>query len=173
MNKVIITILAMSMCMVARGQFFPETAAEADSIYQINIKKSRINGVYIPKNLDEALNELKVLSDDAALKKFKLASEDEVARGLHFGLGRWIRYNWNLETGSRLGHLLKEDYKIYGAEDQSDALIRLLHRDLNGKPADIAGLAEMYEKKWNAVKQEQIKNGEVLDVLKEEQVSPE
>jgi hypothetical protein len=173
MNKIILIICALGMCYISQAQFFPQTAAEADSIYQINIKKSRINKVYIPKSLAEALNELKALSDDAALTKFKLGSEDEVARGLHFGLGRWIRYNWNLEDGSRLGHLMREKYKIYSAEDQSDALIRLLHRDLNNKPQDLPGLAEMYEKKWNTVKQEQVENGEVLDVIKEEKLDAE
>lgn len=150
------------------AQFFPTNEAEADSIYQINIRKTRINGVYIPKTLEEALAELQALSDQPALTKIAVGDEEDVARGLHFGLGRWIRYNWNLEQGSRIGHLLRTKYSIYHPEDQSDALIRILHRELNNKDWDLKALQEGYEKKWNTERLKRVEQGEHLGTLRTE-----
>jgi len=61
--------------------------------YERNIKKSRINGVYIPKNIAEAHNELKALSQPESLSKFKSAEKFFVVDRLHYGLGRWMIVN--------------------------------------------------------------------------------
>lgn len=113
----------------------PTTEQEADQKYKRNITKSRINGVYIPKDHLEALKELKAMSPQSSLAKFKNQDEKTVARKLHFGLGRWIRYNWNFYDGSRLSHYIKS-MGVSHPDDMSEFLIRLLHRDLNAAPLD-------------------------------------
>ena len=113
----------------------PTTPEEAEAKYAKNIKKSRINGVYIPKDHIEAVKELKEMSPEASLAKFRTHSEDMVVKKLHFGLGRWIRYNWNFYEGSRLGEHLKT-MGISHPDDMSTFLMMLLHRDLNGNPAN-------------------------------------
>jgi len=118
----------------------PTTPEEAEAKYAKNIKKSRINGVYIPKDHIEALQELKEMSPAESLAKFRTQSEDMVVKKLHFGLGRWIRYNWNFYEGSRLAEHLKT-MGVSHPDDMSTFLMKLLHRDLNGNPANEKELA--------------------------------
>lgn len=113
----------------------PTTPEEAEAKYAKNIKKSRINGVYIPKDHLEAVKELKEMSPAEALAKFRTHSEEMVVKKLHFGLGRWIRYNWNFYDGSRLAEHLK-GMGVSHPDDMSTFLMKLLHRDLNGNLAN-------------------------------------
>lgn len=128
----------------------PTTVEEAEARYAKNIKKGRINGVYIPKDHLEAIKELKEISPDEALDKFRMQSEEMVIKKLHFGLGRWIRYNWNFYEGSRLGEQLR-GLGISHPDDMSTFLMTLLHRELNGNPYDekalIAELSKARKKK--------------------------
>jgi hypothetical protein len=163
----IIIFLCSLVCfpVLSQAQFFPKNEAQADSLYQANIKKSRIRGVYIPKNLDEVFEELKALSTPAATQKFALGEEDIVAERLHFGIGRWMRINWNFEQGSRLVQYLK-DLGIYRINDMSDFLIRVYHRHLNQRPLEIEGLVEKYDRAWNDEKLKKSEGGILLSSKK-------
>ena len=97
-----------------------------DERYARNIKKSRINGVYIPSDIEDALVELKALSSEASLKKFMHEEERTVCRKLHFGIGRWMIYNWNFYEGSRISHLFKEK-GITHPDDIAQILLISLH----------------------------------------------
>lgn len=163
-------IIPLLLCLLlgaadSTAQFFPKNAAQADSLWKANVRKSRINGVYIPKSLDEAFSELSALASPEATLKFKLGDEDEVARKLHFGVGRWIRYNWNFEQGSRLAQLLR-DLGVHRVDDMSDFIIRTYHRHLNGQPLDEATLAERYARRWNDEKIKMSKDGQLLSTKK-------
>lgn len=114
----------------------PASAAEFEELYQQNIKKTRINGVYIPKDLDDAIVELKALSPDSALDKFKLADEQVVAKKLHFGLGRWIYLYWNFEEGSRYVEYLR-NLGLTTPDHMIEFTIVSLHRHLNGKEQEV------------------------------------
>lgn len=146
----ILSMLALSTVYAQENSPSPTTEADAEAKYAKNIKKSRINGVYIPKDHIEALTELKEMSPEESLAKFRSHSEEMVVKKLHFGLGRWIRYNWNFYEGSRLGQHLK-GMGVSHPDDMSTFLMMLLHRDLNGTPADekeiIAQLSEARKKK--------------------------
>ena len=109
-----------------------------DERYARNIKKSRINGVYIPKNLDEAMSELVALSSEESISKFKSGEEELVAKRLHFSLGRWMIYNWNFYEGSRFSHFLNEK-GITHPDDQARFVIVSLHRQLNAQDIDEEG----------------------------------
>ncbi len=110
--------------------------------YKKNIRKPRINGVYIPKNLDDVYKELSELSSENALNKFKLGEEDIVAKKLALGLGRWIFVNWNFYEGSRISHYLKTQYGLSHPEDMSEFIIRCFHRHLNNKNIDDKRIAD-------------------------------
>lgn len=112
------------------AQDFVELKRVQDSIYQSNIKKSRIGGVYIPKSMEDAFTEIDNLSPLEARNKFKNAPEEVVARKLHFGLGNWIKVNWNFEEGSRLAHIIKS-YKVVHPDDMVNFMLRSYHRYLN------------------------------------------
>ena len=95
--------LTLGFSIVASAQddvVFPQGEKGYEETYQRNIKKSRINGVYIPANLEEAFQELDDLSPEPAKAKFKNAPEDVIATKLHFGLGRWIYVYWNFASNN-------------------------------------------------------------------------
>jgi len=139
----------------------PDTKREIEQEYQRNIKKPVINGVYIPENIDDAMKELEKLSPPKSLDKFKYAPEDEVAVKLHFGLGRWMIYNWNFYYGSRLEYYLRK-LGLSHPDDMADFLIICFHRYLNKKPLDTVYLAKQFHDKRIKIFKE---NREVIDTL--------
>jgi hypothetical protein len=120
---------------------------EQDSIYKTNITKVRLNGKYIPKDLEDAFKELDELSPPKELTKIKLADEDLIAKKLHFGLGRWMAYNWNFDLGSRFSHYLTINMNLRYTDDMIDFMLRVYHRYLNNKPQDAINLGKSYQKK--------------------------
>ncbi|MEY4926123.1 MAG: hypothetical protein RI894_559 [Bacteroidota bacterium] len=124
---------------------------DAISIYekefQERIKKTEINGVYIPKDLEDALNQLDKLISEESKAKFKTHSEDESVHKLYFSLGRWIWTNWSLLDGSRLSEFFRE-YGIHHPEDIATIIIRSYHRRLNGKELNLKQQMEDLKAKY-------------------------
>lgn len=139
--------------------------------YARNIKKSRINGIYIPRNISDAITQLKRKSDAQGLSDFKEAEEDLVAKKLHFGLGRWMIINWNLEYGSRLSYQLTE-MGLKHPDDMAQLLMRCFHRHLNEKPLKEKEIVEMLLKKRAKEKQERLK-GNVIKTLSTKKIPKE
>lgn len=139
-SSLVIMLLATSLMsqtkVVSRDKEKQKLILEADSTYKSNIKKSRLNGVYIPKDLDDAFLELDRLSPPESLAKMKTVSEDVVAKKLHFGLGRWMAYNWNFDEGSRFSHYLKE-LGLFHTDDMIDFMLVSYHRYLTKKPQEV------------------------------------
>jgi len=142
----------------------PSNEKEYNIQYQKNIKKSRINGVYIPKDLDDVFKELSMLAGAEPLIKFKSAPEDVVASKLHFGLGRWMISNWNFYGGSRISHLLKE-MGVSFPDDMAQFLIISFHRHLNESPLESEALAQTYKQQRL---DEQLARENAGSVIKEE-----
>jgi hypothetical protein len=91
-------------------------------------------GVYIPKDLQDALRELDHMLPAEAKDKMKISYEQE-GFGYHFGLGMWLRNNWGLWHGSRLAkHFNKLGVKH--PDDISGIILDCYWRYLNGKPLD-------------------------------------
>ena len=55
-----------------------------------------LEGIYIPKNLNECYNELNSMLDKKLIEEIKNKTETEFTTGSHFGMGLWIRNNWGL-----------------------------------------------------------------------------
>lgn len=117
--------------------------------YEQNIRKTRINGVYIPADLEEAFQELNTLSEGEGILKFKSAPEELIARKLHFGLGRWISVNWNLEEGSRYEHYLRQ-IGLTKVDDMIQFTIVSWHRSLLDKDLEIEKRVADYQAKVEA-----------------------
>lgn len=113
----------------------PSTVVELEKTYQENIQQTRLYGVYIPKDLDDAFNEFLALSPEEEKLKFKNAEEDVVVKKLHYGLGRWMAVNWCFYEGSRLSHYLKEK-GIGHPDDMISFMLRAFHRKINDKPVE-------------------------------------
>jgi len=140
-------VLLFGMCLLgalnAQSGDPAATRREMDSIYHQNITKSRLYGIYIPRDIDDAFEEFKHLSPAESLQEFSAYEEDLVAEKLHFGIGRWMIVNWSFYEGSRLSHLLRE-MGIGHPDDMADFLIRVFHRKLNDKEPDMQSLIDTY-----------------------------
>jgi hypothetical protein len=119
---------------------------ESDSIYKSNIKKSKLYGIYIPKDIDDAFLELDRLSPKESIEKIKVIDEITMAKKLHFGLGKWISHNWNLIEGSRYSHYLR-GLGLTNADDMIDFTLISYHRYLNKRPQEIEIRVKEYRKK--------------------------
>jgi len=133
-------ILFMIMGVYAVAQNTPE---EYEKMYQARIQLERINDVYIPLNIEEAMLELDRLTDDKVAKSLLELHEDSIASKLHFNLGRWMQINWGLEEGSRLAYYLKSRGLSF-PDDMEDLLIRCWYRHLNKQALDDQKLIDTY-----------------------------
>ena len=128
----------MSACIWAQN-----TADQYLKNYEARIKLERIDDVYIPKDLKDALKELDRLTDTKTALELISSSEDTIASKLHFNLGRWMQIHWGLEEGSRLSFYLKNRGLSF-PDDMMDLLIRCWYRHLKQLPLDDQQLIDHY-----------------------------
>lgn len=88
----------------------------------------RINGIYIPRDIDEAVDSLDTLlseedkrfvADSLSLEKFCIDT--------HFGIGGWMRNAWGLWSGSRLQRFLTRK-KVYHPDDMSYEILKAYYK---------------------------------------------
>jgi hypothetical protein len=113
---------------------------KADYDYYLSkLDKDTLNGVYIPKDINECMTELDRLLDKESKDKFMNQEEGKaVANAYRPGVGLWIRNNWGLWGGSRL----QKYFFDKGAKDPegiSWIILTCYHRHLNGRPLDLEG----------------------------------
>lgn len=137
-----------------------------DEIFQKNynkrIKKERLYGVYIPKDVPDAFAQLNKLTPREAKANFKSVPVEIAVKKLHFSLGRWIIHNWGFYEGSRLSHHLRQ-IGVNHPDDQARVIITAYHRYLNREPLKVKELAEFYtEKRRKELEEKKKKYGQVL-----------
>lgn len=159
-------LLPLFVCFHATGllaqQYDPPASdAEYERQYQERIKKDRLHGIYIPKNLDDALAQLNKLSSEESKKIFMDIPEDSVCRIMHNRLGQWMIVNWGFYEGSRLSHYLRSAGVTY-PDDMADFLILAFHRQLHGQPVAIKDLAVYFREKRKADWKKEQHEGEVI-----------
>src|SRR5690606_34028142 len=93
-----------SISLVAQKEGPPGDEKEFEKQYQERIKKEKLNNVYIPKNLDDAMLQLDKIISPESQAKIKVIPEDSVCLALHRRLGQWMILNWGFYGGSRLSH---------------------------------------------------------------------
>lgn len=138
-----------------------DTEDEYQKEYQRRIKKTTINGVYIPADLAEVFVQLTKLTEEKARRKFMALPEDSTYHFLHFSLGRWMIYNWSFYEGSRLADYLKTAGLSY-PDDMADFLIVAWHRHLLKKPLEIKTLIEGFKERRKQSIEEERKKGKVI-----------
>ncbi len=134
---------------------------EFEAEYKKNIRKSKINGIYIPRDLNDAFREIIALSPEESILKYKGAPEEVVARKLHHGLGKWMIAKWSFYNGSRLSHLLK-GMGVTHPDDMAQFILRSFHRHLNSVPLESKKLAEEYKEKREKELKERREEANVL-----------
>ncbi len=110
--------------------------------YQQRIRKSHINGFYIPEDLNDAIRILDEIVDEEGKAKFSARPDSVAVNGVFFSFGRWININWGMELGSRLTVALNELGVSY-PEDMIRLIMYAYHRHLNGQPLKIDQLVQM------------------------------
>lgn len=134
---------------------------EFEKQYQQRIKMEKLNGVYIPKNLEDALLQLEKLTTTEAKAKIKALPEDSVCMRMHGRLGQWMIMNWGFYGGSRLSHYLRSAGVTF-PDDMADFLILGFHRKLNGKVVGIKELAVRFKERRKAEHEKEMKSRKVV-----------
>lgn len=139
----------------------PNNETEFEQQYQERITKDRLYGVYIPKNLDDALSQLDKLISPENKIKVKNLPEDSVCIYLHAKLGQWIIINWGFYGGSRLSNYLRSAGVTY-PDDMADLIMVAFHKRLNNQPVVVKDLALQFREKRKKEWEEEQKKREVL-----------
>ncbi len=129
--------------------------------YQWRIQQEELYGVYIPKDVNDALIQLNKLIDKESKAKFKAMPEEQAVHKLFFSLGRWMTHNWSFYDGSRLTVYL-QNMGIHHPDDMCRFIIRVYHRSLNKKDLGIKQLLEDIHAKEEARKAERLKKGVII-----------
>lgn len=128
--------------------------------YQKRIRKSHINGFYIPEDLEDALRMLDEIVDEAGKRKFASREEDYAVSNVFFSFGRWINVNWGIEGGSRLTVALNK----LGLSHPDDMVYFLMHayyRHLKNRDLEIDSLiGKIKEKRTEREREERNKGTE-------------
>ena len=116
-----------------------------------NSYKSEIDGVYIPKNLEDAISEVNGFYPDSLKTEIRKLSENEFVGQYHMGTGLYMRNNWNLWGGSRLSKYFKRK-GIKHPDDMSGIILTSFHRRLTGKEINFREQVSEYKEYWKESK---------------------
>ena len=116
------------------------------------VKLDTIDGVYIPKNLEDCFLEIDKMLNDSLKTEFKKISEDDFTGKTHFGLGIWMRNNWSLWGSSRLSRYFNEK-EIYHPDDMSGIILTSYHRKLTNKNIDLENQINYYKTYWKVAEE--------------------
>ena len=104
---------------------------QIDPKYALNptLDSNQPQDIYIPKDINDCFVELKRMLNPELIKKIKESSERDLIEH-HFGLGLWIRNNWQLWGESRLAKWFNEQ-GIKHPDDMSGIILYSFSRHLN------------------------------------------
>jgi len=169
MNKSIFFLGAFLMCM----PFCEAQEKDAyDKKYDWRIRQKILYGVYIPKDVNEAVLELNRLTDEESKKKYMELPEEQATKVLYFSLGRWITHNWGLFEGSRLS-VAMQNMGIHHPDDMARFIMITFHRSLNKKPLEIKELIQVFQEKSKMEKEEKMKRGTIIHEETRQREKPE
>lgn len=140
-----------------------------DSLYQARVKESKLDGVYIPIDLNDVFKELNRLMDDGAKEVFMAYSDEEVDRKTHSTLGLWLENKWSMSDGSRLSEYFRK-MKVPHYDYMIGVIITSYHRHLHGRDLKLKEQVEYFRKIWDEKQKkkglEMTKSGQVTSTIK-------
>jgi len=106
----------------------------------------------LPNDLDEAVDMLMLAmdEDDRASIARHLAATDDKLLGSHFGVGMYLRNNWNLWEDSPISRWFIKELKICHADDMSGIILDAFCHKFQGRSYDPHALAVRYHQHWDA-----------------------
>ena len=114
---------------------------------KVKFTKDSLNGIYIPKNLDDCFKQIDGFWADSTKMMIRQWTESEFSVNAHFGFGMWIRNNWALWRGSRLSKYFNE-MGIYHPDDMSGIILTSYHRYLTEKEIKLDEQIKYYKDYW-------------------------
>lgn len=102
--------------------------AESEKIRYIT---DSLNGEYIPKDLEECINQLDYFWNDSLRNEIRKIDEFEFVTSGHMSIGMSIRNNWQLWGGSRLSLFFNEN-GIDHPDEMAEIILKYYHRHLMG-----------------------------------------
>ena len=99
-------------------------------------------GFYIPEDIEDCFTELETMLHPDMIEEMRSGDEDDMIM-YHHGLGRWIRNNWGLWSGSRLFDYLYE-LGLHHPDDMSDIILHSFWRYLNDRPLELEEQVQFY-----------------------------
>jgi hypothetical protein len=112
--------------------------------------------IYVPTNLEDAFIELKKMLSPELLKEIKEGSEQNMIQ-YHMSLGLWMRNNWSLWAGSRLGEYFN-GIGIFHPDDMSGIVLQSFWRHLNARPIRLEEQVAYYQRFWKVNAEPKKKN---------------
>ena len=106
-----------------------------------------------PKGLTEAIHHLEHHLVEEDLREIRQNSEEEFSVGGHHGMGRWLRNQWGLWSGSELAEWFLER-GIWHADDMSGIILTSFHRHLTGKRRKLGEQIQHYQDYWKDIGQD-------------------
>lgn len=116
---------------LARREKLEQLAEQREELKK-RLVAEKIDGVYIPKNLEEAFPELDRLLSEIDKKEMRALPGRKEMIKYHLTLGMWMRNNWRLWGGSRLQKYFI-DKGVTHPEAMSSVVLYYYHDWLSGK----------------------------------------
>lgn len=124
---------------------------DSDTKNEVRFVADSINGVYIPKNIDDCIARINSFWPDSTKLAMKELPEKNFVAKLHFGFGMWMRNNWQLWGGSRLSKFFN-DLGIHHPDDMSSIILTSYYRHITGVEIDMRGQIGYYQDYWKKAK---------------------
>jgi len=102
---------------------------------------------YKPVNLEEAVEQLKIIHHDTTKQKILNMTEVEFMGGAHMGLGMWMRNNWGLWKGKELAEYFNS-IGIYHPDDMSGIILTSYYRELHDQEWKVDEQVKYYQDYW-------------------------
>lgn len=126
---------------------FIDIQKQAEEKDKIKFITDTINGIYIPKDLEDCFVQINSFWNDSTKIQVKNWEEREFVGKVHLGFGMWMRNNWQLWGGSRLSKYFN-DLGIYHPDDMSGIILNSYHRHLNDKEIKLEEKIKYYQDYW-------------------------
>lgn len=145
----------MKTLIIISSLFFYLSVHGQKSTTSVKKGKGSTDSIYIPRDLNDCLNQLDSMFADSIKMKIKTLTEDEFSGKYHFGFGMWMRNNWGLWKGSRLSKYFNS-ISVYHPDDMTGIIFDSYHRKLTGQEIKLPEQVKYYQDYWEKAKKDDL-----------------
>lgn len=119
---------------------------------KVRFTTDSLRGIYIPKDLEDCFKQIDKFWADSTKSKVKSWTDDEFfGKTYRFGIGLWMRNNWQLWGGSRLTAYFNK-LGVNDPESMSAIILISYHRHLLGVDIKLQDQVNNDKKNWAKIK---------------------